>query len=150
MPETQEKEMPECLQRKERIRRDYEWLMECSWSTDSQETQLRLEVLRFLEKELKKDFHSTHKLREIMDAFFSGDDRRKLPVHERIKRARRKRHLTQGGLAKQLGFKGHSAINQFEKGKRRPTQNVVDWLAEAEGCRPINPPPDQAADPESR
>ncbi len=148
MSETQKNVLPEHLQRREAIRRAYEGLMGCTWSTDSPETQQRLEVLRSLEKEMKKDFQSTRQLKESMDVFFAGHDRRRLPVHQRIRRARRKMSLTQVGLARRLGFRGHSAINQYEKGKRQPTQKVLDWLAEAEVETIDETPADQPADPD--
>ena len=77
---------------------------------------------------------NTHDLRQKVGKYLKGYDIRKGSAAERLQRARKKKKLTQKELAKELGYKNHTAIVQFEKGKRNPPDKVIKWIEGVENA----------------
>ena len=95
---------------------------------DSVSVDYRVEQIRYLEKLMRTEFSSTTDMRQQVERFLEGYDGRRLPVNQAIKRARKKRKLTQRQLAEKLGFKDHTLISKYEKGQRVPSEKVIAWL----------------------
>ncbi len=101
-------------------------------SSDWGATDQRVEVVRRIETILKKEFNNTRELTEFVQVYVIDIDNRKLPLNQRLRRARKKQKLSQRELAKMFGFKTHVSIAQFELGKRMPTKAVLGWLESVE------------------
>jgi DNA-binding XRE family transcriptional regulator len=100
------------------------------WDTAS--VDLRIRLIQFLEKLLRKDFTNIPDLKLHVERFLEGLDGRRMPVSQAIKRVRKKRNLTQRQLAELLGLKDHTLISKYENGERVPPEKVLAWLKEGE------------------
>ena len=83
---------------------------------------------------LNTEFKNTRDLRQKVQKYLKGYEIRKGSTGERIQRARKKLGVTQKELAKELGYKNHTAIAQFEKGLRYPPGKVFKWLEGVESA----------------
>lgn len=54
-----------------------------------------------------------------------------------IKRARRKRGLSQAQLAARIGLADHSSISKLEKGRWNPSLEIIDKIAAALQMEPV-------------
>lgn len=95
---------------------------------DSDSVQWRVQIIRALENELRTGFKDTRDFRNKVGKYLAGYDLRKPRPPIRIIKARKKLGLTQMDLARQLGYKNHVPVAQFERGKRYPTRRVFKWL----------------------
>jgi DNA-binding XRE family transcriptional regulator len=113
-------------------RKIWELLSDPNRPGDSNAVQFRIELLRYLEKRLRKEFRSTKEAKEEMERHLEGYDGRRLPVALAIRRAREKSKWTQRQLAHHLGLRDHTLISKYEKGERSPSERVLQWLKEGE------------------
>lgn len=99
-------------------------------SFKTNEVDRRISLIRILEKLTRDEFENTRDLKTKVENYLQGYDGRRLPVSERIRRARRRKKWTQQQLAHHLGMKSHVPIAQYETGVRYPTKEVFKWLEE--------------------
>lgn len=114
------------------VKRIWEALNDPDRSNDSASVDHRVDLIRYLEKLLKKQFSNTADGRHHLERFLEGHDGRRLPVAKAIKRARKAAGLSQQDLADLLGLRDHTLISKYESGKRVPPCKVIDWLEEQE------------------
>jgi len=95
---------------------------------DSVSTQWRISVVEFIENFFRSPFVNTRDFKSKTADYLNGYEIRRKPVSERIKKARKKKRWSQQELARQLGYKNHVSIAQFEKGLRYPPAKVFRWL----------------------
>jgi len=99
---------------------------------DAASVDHRVRLIQLLEKLLRKDFTSTRELKLHVERLVASPDGRRMPISQALRRARKKRKLTQRQLAEHLGFKDHTLISKYEKGERLPSAKVIEWLKEGE------------------
>ncbi len=99
---------------------------------DAFSLQKRVNTVRYLENIQGTQYRSTRDMRRKIEYYLKDFDARRNPIHIRLRRARKKKKLTQLELANRLGYKSHVAITQFEKGLRYPSDRVICWLEKAE------------------
>lgn len=113
------------------IKKLYQIISNPERPTDPDSFQWRVNAVRFLEKALKTDFVNSRDFRRKIEDYLKNYEVRKGSAADRIKKARKKKKLTQKQLAEHLGFKTHVTIGNYEKGKRYPGEKVFEWLKEA-------------------
>ena len=94
--------------------------------------QRRVDIIRELESITRKEFRNTSEFHEIVQAYINKKGERIKSLGKRIKRARKKNKMTLKQLAFHLGFKSHSAFIMYEKDKRLPPNEVIQWLLKVE------------------
>lgn len=112
------------------VKKLYQILTNPNNPTDANSFQWRVRTVSCLENLLNTQFTNTRDFKRKTKNYLKNYEVRKKPVTERIKKARKKNGWTQRELAKQLGFKSHVAIVNYEKGKRYPPRKVFQWLEE--------------------
>jgi len=121
---------PDDMDKRSIVKRIWQILTDPERPWDEAWVDLRVRLIQFLEKRLRKDFASTRDLKQHVERFVAGHDGRRMPISQAIRRARKKRKLTQRQLAEHLGFKDHTLISKYEKGERVPSGKVIEWLKE--------------------
>lgn len=101
-------------------------------SSSSVSIDYRVMLIRRLERLFKTEFVSTGSLRQHVERYLDGYDRRRLPIGKALKKSRKKARLSQLALAELLGLKDHTLISKYESGKRMPPLKVIEWLREME------------------
>jgi DNA-binding XRE family transcriptional regulator len=119
------------------VKKAYQILSSTNHPEDSNVIQWRTLLVQCLENLLNTEFKNTRDLRQKVEKYLKGYNIRKGTAAERIQRARKKKKLTQKELAKDLGYKSHVAIAQFEKGLRYPPKKVFEWLEGVENAGQI-------------
>jgi DNA-binding transcriptional regulator YiaG len=110
------------------VKKAYQVLCSADRPSDSSSDQEHSGLVRELERRLKTEFNSTRDLNEKVEKYLAGYDLRKAEPSARLRRARKKLKLTQGELARRLGYTSHVPIANFERGKRPLTRRVSEWL----------------------
>ena len=97
---------------------------------DTNSVQWRVLLVCCLENLLKTKFESTRDFKRKVGEYLKNFDGRRLPIGERIRKARKKLSWTQKQLADHLGFRRHVTISNYEKGLRYPPDKVFRWIEE--------------------
>lgn len=113
------------------IKKIYQALVKANSEAKDVPLLWRAMAVRYLEKELKTDFKNTRDMKQKVENYLVDYKLRKIPISQRIAKARKKRKLTQKELAKELGYKSHVPIAQFERGLRYPPDKVIQWIEQA-------------------
>jgi DNA-binding XRE family transcriptional regulator len=116
--------------KRSKVRKIWQILTDPDRPFDSASVDYRVELIRYLENLMRTEFASTRDLRQHVERYLDGHDGRRMPIFQAIRRARKKRKLTQRQLAGLLGLKDHTLISKYEKGERVPSEKVLAWLKE--------------------
>ena len=93
---------------------------------DSQSVSERVNLISSWEHKLKTQFDSGASFLSAMDILSRGSTYNK-DVGSKLRRIRRRRHLTQGEMAEVLGI-DRTLLSKMERGERNIPARVVDWL----------------------
>lgn len=120
------------IDRRHLVKKLYQKISNLSRPLDTFSIQMRINEIRHLEKLMRTEFRNSRDMRRKIEDYQENYDARKMSVSRRIKKARKKKRLTQRELAELMGYKSHVPITYFEKGLRYPPDKVFHWL-EQEG-----------------
>lgn len=95
---------------------------------DSTRVQERLDVVRQLECLVGKTFRNSAEFHREVQAYIDNGGERLKSLGKRIRRARKAKKWTLKRLASELGYRSHSAFIKFEKDKRLPPKELIEWL----------------------
>lgn len=95
---------------------------------DSSSVQDRVAIIRRLELLTGKEFRSTSEFHREVQAFIDNEGERLKSLGKRIHKARKAKGWTLKRLAAELGYRSHSAFILYEKDKRLPPKEVIEWL----------------------
>ena len=120
--------MNEEFERLDRIRRLYKAINKKELGDDPGSLQKRVDIIRYLEKELKTEFKSTADFHQKVQAYLAGHVS---SPGIRLKRARKKLKLLQVELATVLNC-SREFIAQMENGERPLTKIALEFTKLAE------------------
>jgi DNA-binding transcriptional regulator YiaG len=119
--------MNEEFERIERIKRLYQVICNGELGDDPGSLQRRVDIIRYLEGELKTEFRDTQDFHEKIRAFLMYGGKKRATEGRRLKEAREKLGWSQQKLAEALGVSRQTII-RFENNKYRLSRKALKWL----------------------
>jgi len=114
------------------VKKAYDIIRDKAIDLDFDTTRYRMELVKKLEAILNTQFTNTRDFNLKVGNFIRNQEIKQKPVTARLKKIRKKFNWTQKEMAKQLGFKSHVTINNYEKGLRYPPKKILIWLERQE------------------
>ena len=119
--------MNEEFERAEKIKRLYQTICKGELGDDPNSLQKRVDIIRYLEGELKTEFRDTKDFHEKIRAFLMYGGKRRATEGRRLKEARERLGWTQEQLAEALRVHRRTII-RFESNQYRLSRKALKWL----------------------
>lgn len=110
------------------IKKAYQTITDRDRPIDPSSIQSRIDLIRHLGGTLRTNIINSRAFRLKIEAALENYRPSVTPVGVRLRKARKRNHLSQKQLAALLGFKSHVPITQYENGHRYPPTRVFQWL----------------------
>jgi hypothetical protein len=113
----------------------YEVIRNRELGDDSSGIQNRVDIIRRLESLTRREFRNSSEFDRDVQTYIDNRGERLQSLGKRLRKARKAKRWTLKRLAAELGFRSHSAFILYEKNKRLPSKEVIEWLlAEERKC----------------